>query len=54
MVYTMTVDACFAKDKALALQALRLDPVCSHLNSMQVIEMGERLLAAHRAYVTAF
>jgi alpha-galactosidase len=53
-VYTMTVDACFAKDKALALQALRLDPVCSHLNSRQVLLMGERLLAAHAAYVTAF
>ncbi len=54
MIYTMTVDACFAKDKALALQALRLDPVCSHLNTAQVNEMGERLLAAHSAYITAF
>jgi galacturan 1,4-alpha-galacturonidase len=53
-VYTMTVDACFARDKALALQALRLDPVCAPLNSGQVIEMGERLLAAHQAYITAF
>lgn len=53
-VYTMTVDACFAGDKALALQALRLDPVCSHLDSTQVLTMGERLLAAHRAYITAF
>jgi alpha-galactosidase len=54
LVYTMTVDACFARDKALALRALRLDPVCSHLNSMQVRELGERLLAAHRPYITAF
>ena len=53
-VYTMTVDACFAKDKALALQALRLDPLCSHLNSTQVNEMGERLLAAHKAHIAAF
>jgi alpha-galactosidase/6-phospho-beta-glucosidase family protein len=54
MVYTMTVDACFAKDKALALHALRLDPVCAHLNSTHVLAMGERLLAAHSAYITAF
>lgn len=53
-VYTMTVDACFARDKALALQALRLDPVCSHLTTPRVMEMGERLLAAHRPYITAF
>jgi alpha-galactosidase/6-phospho-beta-glucosidase family protein len=53
-VYTMTVDACFARDKALALRALRLDPVCAHLDGMQVMEMGERLLAAHKTYVTAF
>jgi alpha-galactosidase len=53
-VYTMTVDACFARDRSLALQALRLDPVCSHLTSMQVMEMGERLLAAHAAHITAF
>lgn len=54
LVYTMTVDACFARDRTRALQALRLDPVCSHLNSAQVTEMGERLLAAHHAYITAF
>ncbi len=54
LVYTMTVDACFARDKALALRALRLDPVCAHLDSMQVTELGERLLAAHQPYITAF
>jgi alpha-galactosidase/6-phospho-beta-glucosidase family protein len=54
LVYTMTVDACFARDKALALRALRLDPVCAHLDSMQVNELGERLLAAHKPYITAF
>jgi alpha-galactosidase/6-phospho-beta-glucosidase family protein len=53
-VYTMTVDACFAGDKALALRALRLDPVCARLDGRQVVEMGERLLAAHRAHITAF
>jgi alpha-galactosidase len=54
LVYRMTVDACFARDKALALQALRLDPVCSRLNTGQVMEMGERLLAAHKSNVTVF
>jgi alpha-galactosidase/6-phospho-beta-glucosidase family protein len=54
VVYTMTVDACFARDKKLALQALRLDPICAHLNGLQVIELGERLLAAHQSHITAF
>lgn len=53
-VFTMVVDACFAGDKSLALQALRLDPLCAHLNTEQVIEMGERLLRAHRKFVTVF
>jgi alpha-galactosidase len=54
VVYTMTVDACFAGNMKLALQALRLDPVCAHLNGLQVIELGERLLAAHQSHITAF
>jgi hypothetical protein len=48
----MIVDACFAQDKAAALRALRLDPVCSHLNTARVIEMGERLLASHAAFIS--
>ena len=31
-LFPMVVDACFRRDKRLALQALRLDPVCAHLN----------------------
>lgn len=49
-VYDLTVDACFADDPAMAIQALQLDPVCSHLNKEQVTEMGKRLIRAHRKY----
>ena len=50
-VFTMVVDACFNRDKHLALLALRLDPLCSHLSTQQVNLMGNRLLKAHRRYV---
>jgi alpha-galactosidase/6-phospho-beta-glucosidase family protein len=50
-VFNTTVDACFRKDKKLAMQALRMDPLCSHLAGDQVIELGERLLAAHKAFI---
>ena len=50
-VFTMVVDACFARDRKMAFQALRLDPVCSHLNTDEVNEMGERLLKAHRKFI---
>jgi alpha-galactosidase/6-phospho-beta-glucosidase family protein len=53
-VFNMTVDACFRKDKALALHALQIDPVCSHLNADQVKEMGEKLIAAHKPFITVF
>lgn len=53
-VFEMVVDAYFAKDKQMALQALRYDPVCSHLNTDEVNEMGERLLRAHKKFITAF
>jgi len=50
-VFNLTVDACFACDGKLALQALRLDPVCSHLNNREVEEMGRRLIRAHRRFI---
>jgi len=50
-VFDLSVEACFAGDLNTALQALRLDPVCSHLNNEQVEEMGRRLIRAHRKYV---
>jgi alpha-galactosidase/6-phospho-beta-glucosidase family protein len=53
-VFPMVVDACFQRDRKLALQALRLDPVCARLNGQQVIELGEKLLAAHKQFITAF
>ena len=52
-VYKMVVDACFEKDRQLAMQALRLDPTCSHLNGEQVNEMGSRLLRAHKQFLNS-
>lgn len=49
----MLVDACFANDKKLAMQALRLDPVCAHLDGDQVQALGDQLLAAHKQFVPA-
>jgi alpha-galactosidase len=49
-VFDMAVDACFARDLRLALQALRLDPVCSHLNGAQVEAMGRRLIKANSRF----
>ena len=54
VLFPLVVDACFRGDKKLALQALRLDPVCARLTGAQVIDLGEQLIAAHRPYVTAF
>ncbi len=50
-VYDLTVKACFHQSKAMALQALRLDPLCAHLDTPRVHQMGERLLHAHRRYI---
>jgi alpha-galactosidase len=54
IVLTMVVDALFRKDKKLAMQALRLDPVCAGLNDEQVNQMGDRLLGAHKQFISAF
>lgn len=51
IVFGLTVDACFHRDKEMALQALRLDPVCAHLNTAQVREMGGRLMRAQAAFL---
>ena len=50
--FRLAVDACFERDQAKALQALRLDPVCAHLRTDQVSEMGRRLLRAHRKFIS--
>ena len=49
--FTRTVDACMQRDKQMAVQALRMDPVCSHLTGERVAELGERLLNAHRQFI---
>ena len=49
--FNMAVDACFECDRVKALQALRLDPVCSHLSTSDVNDMGGRLLKAHRKFI---
>jgi alpha-galactosidase/6-phospho-beta-glucosidase family protein len=54
MLFPMVVDACFTRDKQLAMQALRLDPVCARLTGAQVIDLGEQLLSAHQQFITAF
>ena len=48
------VDACFAGNRHMALQALRADPVCAQLNCEQVMDLGNRLLAAHKRFIKAF
>jgi len=53
-VFMMQVDACFKKDKSLAIQALRADPLCSHLTGKEVEELGQRLLDAHKKFITVF
>jgi alpha-galactosidase/6-phospho-beta-glucosidase family protein len=53
-VFPAVVDACFKGDRKLALRALRMDPVCSHLNGEEVLQMGEKLLGAHREFIDAF
>jgi alpha-galactosidase len=45
--YELTLKACMERDRALALQALRMDPVCAHLTGDEVKDLGGRLLAAH-------
>ncbi len=45
------VEACFEGDRRKALTALRMDPLCSHLTADQVLEMGNRLLAAHKPFI---
>lgn len=53
-VFTMQVNACFTRDKKLAMQALHIDPLCSKLSAAQVEEMGAKLLKAHKKFITAF
>jgi alpha-galactosidase/6-phospho-beta-glucosidase family protein len=49
--FNLSVEACFEGDLRKALTALRMDPVCSHLNAVQVRDLGSRLLAAHQPFI---
>ena len=49
--FNVGVDACFEGDRRKALTALRMDPLCSHLTADQVLEMGNRLLVAHKPFI---
>ena len=49
-VFETTARACMERDRALAFQALRMDPVCAHLDGDQVKDLGSRLLAAHSRF----
>jgi alpha-galactosidase/6-phospho-beta-glucosidase family protein len=49
--FETTISACMERDRALALQALRLDPVCAHLTGDEVKDLGSRLIGAHRKYM---
>jgi len=49
-VYDLTLEAGLTGDRQKALQALRCDPVCAHLNTPKLREMGEKLLRANRVY----
>ena len=53
-VEDLTVEAALSGDLDLALTALKLDPVCSHLDFGQVEEMGMRLLRANKQYLPQF
>ncbi len=48
------IDACFAGDRRMALQALRADPVCAQLNGAQVMDLGHRLIKAHKRFIKVF
>jgi alpha-galactosidase len=53
-LFNMTLQACFDGNRDLALQALRLDPTCAHLDGDQVRDLGARLLTAHRRWIKCF
>ncbi|MDZ4198937.1 MAG: hypothetical protein U1E27_06585, partial [Kiritimatiellia bacterium] len=50
-VFNLVVEACFEGNRGKALQALRLDPICAHLDTDALMEMGQKLLHAHAKYL---
>ncbi len=53
-VQQMTLEAALKGDKELALQALMLDPLCSHLPPSEIRKMGLELMTATRAWLPQF
>jgi alpha-galactosidase/6-phospho-beta-glucosidase family protein len=50
----LSVEAALKGDRELALQALMLDPLCSHLSHTRIRELGMDLMAAHRNLLPQF
>ena len=50
----LTVEAALTGDLELALKALSLDPLVSHLTLAEITEMGKRLLQANSQYLPQF
>jgi alpha-galactosidase/6-phospho-beta-glucosidase family protein len=48
------VEACYTGELEEALESLSHDPTCSHLTLAQVKELGKKLVAANRPYLTQF
>lgn len=53
-LFKLVVDACFEGDRTKALQALRMDPVCSNISTPDLLKMGRELIEAHREWVDCF
>ncbi len=50
-VFNMTEEAALLGSRDLAVRALRLDPVCAHLDGRRLEELAGRLLKAHRRFI---
>ena len=50
----VTLDAALKGDRELALQALMLDPLCSHLSHTRIRDLGTDLMAAQRDLLPQF
>jgi len=48
------VEACYTGELEQALESLANEPTCSHLTLGQVRELGKKLVAANRPYLTQF
>jgi alpha-galactosidase/6-phospho-beta-glucosidase family protein len=50
----VTLEAAIKGDRELALQALMLDPLCSHLSHSRIKDLGKDLMAAQRELLPQF